>query len=93
MTRMLAVLLVPIHFVCLAYTMVRWQSGLKSLNPLNGSWLPHYGAVLPLVLGLLGCAVVFATYWVASRIPAELPEAEPTDDEVPSPLTREPASV
>lgn len=93
MTRMLAVLLVPIQFVCLAYTMVRWQSGLKSLNPLNGSWLPHYGAVLPLVLGLLGCVVVFATYWVASRIPAELPEAEPADDELPSALTREPASV
>lgn len=96
MTRMLAVLLVPIHFICLAYTMVRWQSGLKILNPLKGSWIPPYGAVLPLVLGLLGCVAVFATYWVASRIPAELPAAEPTepaDDEVPSTLTRETASV
>lgn len=94
-TRMLAVLLVPIHFICLAYTMVRWQSGLKSLNPLNGSWMPPYGAVLPLVLGLLGCVLVFATYWVASRIPAELPPAgpaEPTDDAA-STFPRETASV
>lgn len=90
MTRMLAVLLVPIHLICLMYTMTRWQSGLTSLNPLKGSWLPQYGAVLPLVLGVLGCALVFATYWVASRIPAELPPAE---DESPSTPALQTASV
>jgi hypothetical protein len=92
-TRMLAVLLIPIHLVCLAYTMMRWQSGLKVLNPLKGSWLPHYGAVLPLVLGVLGCAVLFGVYWVASRIPAELPPAEPTEDEASSTPELQTASV
>lgn len=80
-TRMLAVLLIPIHLICLAYTMMRWQSGLKILNPLKGSWLPHYGAVLPLVLGTLGCAVLLVMYWRASRIPVEQPPPASDDDD------------
>jgi hypothetical protein len=62
MTRDLAVLLLPIHLGCLAYTMCRWQSGLASLNPLSGSWSPPYGSVLPLILATVGIAVLFAAY-------------------------------
>ncbi|ONI82033.1 hypothetical protein ALI22I_38360 [Saccharothrix sp. ALI-22-I] len=80
MTRLLAFLLLPIHFVCLAYTMIRWQSGLAIMNPLKGSWHPPYGgSVLPLVLGAAGVIVLVAMYWVASRVPQpaqDTPEAE-----------------
>lgn len=69
-TRMLAVLLLPIHIVCLAYTMTRWQSGLTSLNPLKGVWMPPLGPVLPLVTITVGVAVLFVVYWQASRVPA-----------------------
>lgn len=79
MTRLLAFLLVPIHLLCLAYTMTRWQSGLAILNPLKGSWEPPYGSVLPLVLGAVAVAVLLAMYWTASRLPKapeDAPEAE-----------------
>ena len=80
-TRLLAVLVVPLQFVCLVYSLDRWRSGLLSLNPFNGSWTPPLGVVFPLVLGALGTIGMFVTYWVASRIPAEPREpleAEPT---------------
>jgi hypothetical protein len=70
MTRLLAVVLLPIQFVCLVFTMCRWQSGEVLLNPFKGSWLPPYGAVLPLVCGLLGVLVQFFMYWRAARVPA-----------------------
>jgi hypothetical protein len=68
LTRGLAVLLLPIHLVCLAYTMCRWQSGLRTLNPLAGSWSPPYGSLLPLILATVGIAVLIAVYWLASRV-------------------------
>jgi len=80
-TRLLAVLVVPLQFVCLVYTFDRWRSGLVSLNPFNGSWHPPYGVVFPLLLGVLGTVGMLVTYWVASRVPAEplhTPEEEPT---------------
>lgn len=70
MTRTLALFLLPIQLVCLGYTMCRWESGLRSINPLNGSWHPPLGPVLPLVLGLLGVLILGAVYWWASRGPA-----------------------
>jgi Predicted membrane protein (DUF2142) len=73
LTRGLAVLLLPIHLGCLAYTMCRWQSGLRSLNPLEGSWSPPYGSVLPLALASGGIAVLMTFYWLASRIPPAPP--------------------
>jgi hypothetical protein len=86
MTRLFAVLLLPIHLVCLVFTMARWQSGLISLNPFNGSWVPPYGHVLPLAAGTLGVIVLFVMYWLASRIPVE--PAAPQDDN-----NREPAAI
>jgi hypothetical protein len=72
MTRLFALLL-PIHLVCLAYTMCRWQSGLRSLNPFTGSWSPPYGSVLPLASAALAVAVLLVVYWRASDVPARPP--------------------
>ncbi|MGZ3141425.1 DUF2142 domain-containing protein [Lentzea chajnantorensis] len=69
MTRLFAVLTLPVHVACLLYAMTRWQSGLKSLNPLEGEWTPPLGSVLPIVLGVVGAGVLFAAYWWASRVP------------------------
>jgi hypothetical protein len=80
MTRIFAVILLPIQLVCLAYTMCRWQSGLRILNPFKGTWIPPYGVVLPLVAGTLGVIVLFIVYWRASRIPVAVP-AEPVTEE------------
>ncbi|HEV8563209.1 MAG TPA: DUF2142 domain-containing protein [Actinophytocola sp.] len=77
MTRLLAFLLVPIQLICLPWTMARWSSGWISLNPYNGSWFPHYGVTLPLVLATLGTAVLFFLYWRASRVPASSPPPPP----------------
>jgi hypothetical protein len=76
-TRLLAFLLLPIHLVCLVYTMDRWDSGLHSLNPFNGSWTPPFGVAVPIVVGAVAVAVLFAVYWLASRTPAEEPDPEP----------------
>lgn len=74
LTRTLAVLLVPIHVVVLAYSMSRWQSGLKFLNPLKGSWMPPLGPELPLGLGAVSVFLLIGMYWWASRIPSESPD-------------------
>jgi predicted membrane protein DUF2142 len=82
-TRFLAAILLPIHLVCLVFTMDRWDSGQRSLNPFNGSWHPPYGTALPLVLGTVAVAVLFLVYWSASR-PADPPSAtepDPADTE------------
>jgi hypothetical protein len=70
-TRMLAVILLPIHLVCLAYSMSRWESGLVSLNPFNGSWHPPYGVALPLALEVLGVALLYVLFFRTSRAPAK----------------------
>jgi hypothetical protein len=80
-TRLLAILLVPIHLVCLAYTMCRWQSGLQILNPFKGSWTPPYGVVLPLASGALGAVVLLIVYWRASSIRARPPADEQESEE------------
>jgi hypothetical protein len=85
MTRLLAIVLLPIHLVCLAYTMSRWQSGLQSLNPLNGSWSPPYGSILPLALATLSVAVLLAVYWQASRVPSQPTAAKPPEQPVAVP--------
>lgn len=87
MTRLLAGLLLPIHFLCLAYTMTRWQSGLAIFNPLKGSWHPPYGSVLPLVLGLVGVVVLWVAYWWASRLPkVEAPAAPARTEDAAEPV-------
>lgn len=80
MTRLFAVILLPIHLIALPFVMPRWQSGGRSSNPLKGDWLPHYGAVLPLVFIVLAVAVLFVTYWQASRIPVDAPTVQPESE-------------
>lgn len=86
-TRIFAVILLPIQLVCLAYTMCRWQSGLRILNPFKGTWIPPYGVVLPLAAGTLGTIVLFVMYWRASRIPVEV-SAGPVIEEPVTELVR-----
>lgn len=69
MTRLFAVLTMPIHVGCLLYAMTRWRSGLKSFNPLEGEWTPPLGEALPIVMSVVGAGVLFAAYWWASRTP------------------------
>lgn len=80
-TRALVVLLIPIQPLVLVYTMCRYESGLSimhpwlaSLNPLNGSWKPPLGPVLPPVLSVLGAVALFLMYWRASRLPESPPD-------------------
>ncbi|WP_309110151.1 DUF2142 domain-containing protein [Saccharothrix sp.] len=84
-TRVFALLLLPIHLVCVAFTMIRWQSGLAIMNPFKGSWVQPYGGhVLPLAAATLGVIVLFAMFWWASRVPTEPAaevEAEPVSDD------------
>lgn len=78
LTRTLVVVLLPFHLVCLAYSMTRWQSGLEILNPLRGTWTPPLGPVLPLVVGAVAVAVLFAMFWRASALDLEpVADAEP----------------
>jgi hypothetical protein len=94
-TRLLAVLLVPIQLVCLLFTMARWQSGFISINPFNGSWVPPYGHVLPLVAGSLSVIVLLVMYWRASRIPVQpaASEVKDTDTNQHEPITEQGQSV
>lgn len=80
LTRTLAVVLVPIQVVCLAFTMCRWQSGWRILNPLKGSWLPPLGPELPLALGAASVLVLLAMYWRASRLPRSPAYREPEEE-------------
>ncbi|MFL6140905.1 MAG: DUF2142 domain-containing protein [Labedaea sp.] len=77
-TRLFAALLLPIHLICLIYTMDRWNSGLLSLNPFNGSWQPPYGNALPLACATAGIAILFLIYWHTSRTPTTPPQPKPT---------------
>jgi hypothetical protein len=76
--RLLTVVLLPLHLVCLGTTMVRWQrgetfelrGGLAVINPLTGSWQPPLGSVLPLVLTAAG--TVLLGWVVLGRLPAAI---------------------
>jgi hypothetical protein len=93
MTRLLAIILVPLQLVCLAYSMARWRSGLVSINPFNGSWTPPYGVVIPLLCGTLAVAVLLLTFWLASRIPVPAPPSAAPEEETISVAVPEPAGV
>lgn len=76
LTRMIAVVLVPIHLVSLVYTMARWQSGLPAvggfgplrLNPFAGSWHPVVGSVTPLLLEAAGLSALIVLVWRATAV-------------------------
>jgi hypothetical protein len=91
-TRFLAGALLPIQVVCLVYTMARWDSGLRSLNPFNGSWQPPAGVALPIAFACVAVVVLFAMYWQASRIPAT-PTTPAQDEQAVAVAEHEPVSV
>jgi hypothetical protein len=96
--RILTVVLLPLHLVCLGATMVRWQrgvspdynGGLAAVNPLGGSWHPPLGSVLPLVLTTAG--ILLLGWVVLGRLPATVagpaggdgPDADPGADDRPA---------
>ncbi|NJC64451.1 DUF2142 domain-containing protein [Planosporangium flavigriseum] len=81
--RTFALLLIPIHFLALYNTMLRWQYGIRwpkiKVNPFHGEWLPRLGPELPLALGAVGVLVLLVTAWAVS---SAVHPAEPrTDDQ------------
>jgi Predicted membrane protein (DUF2142) len=90
MTRLLAVLLLPIHVGCLAFTMCRWQSGLRSLNPFGGSWSPPLGSVLPLACATLAVVALAVAYWHASRTAGARSPAGDWQESLPVPASTVP---
>jgi hypothetical protein len=79
MTKLFCVLLLPSHLVLLVYAMVRWQRGMKYmhvpsyLNPLAGTWHPQTGSLLPLLIMVVGMAVVGWVFWRAPALAAAVP--------------------
>jgi hypothetical protein len=73
--RIGVVVVLPIHLVCLIYSMVRWQHGLppmgeigiSDLNPLVGDWQPLVGPVVPLLVEITGLVLLAA---LVERLPA-----------------------
>jgi hypothetical protein len=69
-------LLLPIHLICLATAMARWQHGLPPenvqfglsyMNPFIGRWHPPLGSVLPVFCELAGLAILGWLAWTACR--------------------------
>lgn len=92
LVRLYAMGLLPIHFACLMYTMMRWQRGMPyradkmgftSFNPFGGAWQPQLGTVLPVALEVAGLLLFGYLAWralspVAQSSESQLPEtAEP----------------
>jgi hypothetical protein len=76
--RSLAVILLPFQFISLSYMMARWQSGAgpgHSLNPFRGSWIPVSGPGLPLLMMLVGLALLGWMAWYAA-LPSDAEAAE-----------------
>jgi hypothetical protein len=69
LTRTFVLLLLPLQLFCLAYTMIRWQSGIpadlgaKSSNPLAGAWHPPLGSLTPLLVACVGLFLLGFCYW------------------------------
>jgi hypothetical protein len=80
--RSAAVVLLPIHLVCLLYTMARWQRGLPgigvqgitSLDPSRGDWHPVVGWMTPVIVEIVGLLIIAVLAW---RSVAQDDHAEP----------------
>jgi Predicted membrane protein (DUF2142) len=74
LTRLVLLVVVPIHVLCLLMTMVRWQRGvpqywtLRGLNPLAGDWHPVLGSATAVAVALAGLAVICWLTWTASSL-------------------------
>lgn len=77
LTRLLALIVLPIQLLMLYLTMIRFQSGGRHINVLRGSWLPPLGVELPLLLCCAG--IVVAWYAVCRLTPVEAELGVPID--------------
>jgi hypothetical protein len=79
MTKLFCLLLLPSHLALLVYSMVRWQRGIKNnpwpsyLNPLAGHWHPQTGSLLPVLIMIVGVALVGWIFWHAPALAAAVP--------------------
>lgn len=76
--RSIAVILLPFQLISLSYMMARWQNGAgagHSLNPFRGSWIPVSGPGLPLLMMLIGLALLGWMAWYAA-LPSDHEAAE-----------------
>ena len=91
-TKAFCLLLIPVHLVVLGYAMVRWQRGahgdpqLSWLNPFVGDWQPPSGSVLPILLMVIGMAVMGWAFWKAPKLAAahSAGDGMSADDVVPA---------
>jgi hypothetical protein len=77
-TRAFAVILLPFQLISLGYMMDRWQTGVafgRSFNPLRGNWHPVTGSALPLLMMLVGLALLGWMVWHAA-LPGDAQAAE-----------------
>lgn len=75
--RLAVLVLLPLNLFALAYTMIRWQHGIRvhpiprlDLNPLAGPWNPPLGSAVPLLAELIGVCLVGALVWTTVGRPA-----------------------
>nr|WP_255519079.1 DUF2142 domain-containing protein [Kitasatospora sp. SID7827] len=88
LTRLTALIVLPLQLVVLGFTMIRWQRGLTwstgadlpnsppnrlALNPLTGSWHPVVGSATALLAAVAGAALLLAWVWAHTRRPEEQP--------------------
>lgn len=71
--RWMAVALLPLQFVALWVSMLRFQTGFPAggvlpLNPLKGTWLPPLGPAVPLVLMVGGLVLLAWCMWLPVRV-------------------------
>ncbi len=102
--RAIGIVVMPVlQVTCLAAAMVRWQSGASQdwrrphFDPFTGAWHPGVGSGLPMILGVVGVAVLACAFWDATAagqpdpLPASGEEAAaPPAGEV---LEREPSGA
>jgi len=70
-TRWLAAVVLPAHLAGLAYTMIRYQHGLRpgvpALNPLTGEWHPPLGSATALLTATAGLIALGTMTWLCTR--------------------------
>lgn len=79
LTRLIAVVLLPIQLFMLYVTMIRFESGGSHLDVLHGAWLPPLGPELPL---LVCCAAIAVAWYLVLRLSgpgAAAPADSPSD--------------
>jgi hypothetical protein len=91
--RWMATLLLPLQFVALWATMIRFQIGFPvrgrlPLSPFGGRWVPVFGTWAPLLAFGCGMAILGAAAWRLSGTP--FPERELEPEPEPSELLAQP---